>query len=1634
MGKKNTHDTGAYKGRVRGILAVLLLLAAGPGPAAVYINEFLADNNSGIRDGDGNRSDWIELFNDGTNAVNLAGLYLTDDTNVLTQWQFPSTNLAAGSYLLVFASGAATPGYLDASNNLHTTFKLAKNDTGQHESVLLVQTDGVTITHGYVDYPAQTGDKSYGLAPTMGFSSLIAASHAARATIPTGAIAGWTNAVFDDTGWLSGSLGVGFGPGYAGSIGLNVAAMSNVNATAYARMLFQVPSNTTYSALTLRMKFDDGFIAYVNGREVARSNAPAAATWNSAATRARAGSVTTWDTYSATLAVPHLVAGTNVLAVHVLNMPINSGDLLAYPELTATTISGIDTNSVLFLPTPTPLAGNLTGVLGFVDDTSFSVNRGFFTNAFQVAITCQTAAASIYYTTDGSTPKPGHGTLYSNAVSVASTMVLRAAAHIAGWQPSDTDTHTYFFVNDIVNQPTNPAGWPANSVNGQVLSYGMDRKVTTNALYAALLDDALTAIPAISIVTDQSNLLGAASGIYVNPAQDGLDWERPVSVELISPSNAPGFQINAGLRLRGGMSRQTTNPKHSFRLFFRSEYGDAKLSYPLFGDEGDTVFDKVDLRTAQNYSWNINTWPSYATWLDDPFSRDTQRDLGHPYTRSRWYHLFLNGHYWGLYQTDERAEAAYGESYMGGVDSDYDTLKSDNDRGFVYATDGSIATYSNLWYQLTTSTLTLSNYYRLQGLDTNGVEQSALVKYLDLDNLTDYMLLVFLTANRDMPIGPPGGYTVPRNLYVLYNRVTPRGFQFVAHDCEMSVERPEGVGADRVNWTPGATFNIWSNCTPWWIYLKLMTNTEYKVRVADRIHRHFFNGGAMTAQACSDRWMARATEIDTAIIAESARWGDYLTPATPRTRNADWLPQVQWHVTNYFLATPTSRSDIVLSQLKARGWYPAVAAPVFAQHGGLFSNGFALAISATSAVYYTSDGTDPREPGTGTPRGTLYTGSILLPWSANVKARAYSSGQWSALNEAVFTLDATPSVRVSEIHFHPAPPTGVETNYDEDGFEFIELVNAGTQTVGLAGLAFTNGAYFRFAEGVVGSLAPGERAVVVNDLPAFKARCTNWASIKIAGEFTGKWWRPGSLDNGGERLSLCDGLGRTLQSFSYDGAWYPNTDGGGFSLERLDPAADLAAWSNSAAWRPSINLHGSPGVGPGDFWLPGDVLISELLSHQDVDNPGDWIELWNVSSNTVDLRDWYVSDDAALPAKLRITQSASIPPGGRTVLTEHALFGTIAGGASGFALSELGETLHLSSGTNGVITGYRATQTFRAAENGIALGRYVKSDGAVDFTALSTNTPGSANAYPLVAPVVISEVMYQPADSNAFEYVELYNRSASNVPLYNVAWPSHTWSLDDAVDYVLPTGLVLAATNYLRVIPTDEASFRACYPDTPAGVMILGPWRGKLANEGDSVELNKPGDPEPLTGEAPKILVDRVEYGVAAPWPAGAAGDGAALDRRVAGEYGNDVINWSASFSAGTPGRKPDDADYDGMPNNWEAGHALNPDSGSGGSGAAGDPDGDGFSNLQEYLADTHPTNGASRLAIIDLAARTNGAELSWIGGTAATQVVERRLDLLDTNEAWAVFFTNVPPTAITNVLVQDGSGTGAFYRIKAWR
>ncbi len=209
----------------------------------------------------------------------------------------------------------------------------------------------------------------------------------------------------------------------------------------------------------------------------------------------------------------------------------------------------------------------------------------------------------------------------------------------------------------------------------------------------------------------------------------------------------------------------------------------------------------------------------------------------------------------------------------------------------------------------------------------------------------------------------------------------------------------------------GSQFN---QSNPLWMHTHLIVHPEYKMRFADRVYKYFFNDGVLTPGQCTSRFMSRADQIDLAIIGESARWGD-AKRSTPRTRDADWLPDINRMVSTYL----PYRTGVVLNQFKSQGWFPNVDAPAFNQNGGWVAAGFSLTITApTGTVWYTLNGSDPRLKGgaINTSAATAYSGPVTLTKSTHVKARVLSGNIWSALNEAVFAVGpVAESLRITRL-------------------------------------------------------------------------------------------------------------------------------------------------------------------------------------------------------------------------------------------------------------------------------------------------------------------------------------------------------------------------------------------------------------------------------------------------------------------------------------------------------------------------------------------------------------------------------------------------------------------------------------------
>ena len=1197
----------------------------------------------------------------------------------------------------------------------------------------------------------------------------------------------------------------------------------------------------------------------------------------------------------------------------------------------------------IFVP-PTPGLANVDGYLGQVKDTTFNYDRGFYRKAFELVIESKTPGAEIYYTLDGTDPSPSNGTLHDSPLRIRMTTTLRAAAFHPGMLPSDIDTQSYFFLYDVIRQSpygTPPAGWPSTNVNNQYISYGMDPDIVFDHNTAAETVEALEAIPTLSVVVDLDHLFHAQTGIYTHARSDGRAWEREASMELLHPDGTEGFQSGVGLRIRGGSSRSHTNPKHSFRVFFRRDYGNGKLRYPLFGDEGTDEFDKFDLRTSQSFAWSRRS-TGVNSLVRDIFIRDTQGALGQPYTRSRYYHLYINGMYWGIFMTQERVGADYCVNYNGGETEDYDVVKQTARK--MRASVGKVDDYFLYHKQAVAGFETDAAYYKAQGLNPDGVTPNPEYRnYLDVDNIADYMVITYWAADRD---GSGSKYTRPRpnNYYAMFNRTNPDGFKHFLHDGEASLGLPENDMVNPLLSNDSRTF-IEDSFNAHWLHERLTAHPEYVMAFADRFYKHCFNDGPLTAENALARLDFRAQQIDKAIIAESARWGDqHIHP--PKNRD-DWLANVEF-IRNWI----RGRRPVVISQLRGHNWYPVTEPPALT----LTDNQVTFS-GITGKAYYTLDGSDPRLQGGATnPAATEYSAAFPIPHTrTTLKVRTLNGHEWSPLHETTYTLDAKPAapgaLSISEIHYNPPAPSASELASDpllgDSDFEFIELLNTSTEDITLAGAEFKDGVTLVLPDH---KLVPRARAVVVNNLAAFRLRYGG--TLVVAGEYTG------NLNNDGEMLLLVDMDGTPISRVDYNdgGSWPGRADGKGSSLEAINPSASL---EDPANWRSSSEYGGTPGTngaGPDNR-----IVINEVLTHTDPPLK-DTVELLNTTSETIDISGWFLSDTASDLAKYTFPANTTLAPNAYHILDEsHFNPDPTNPDSNGFALSSgKGDSVWLvGTDPDGKPLRFVDHIEFPAARNGESFGRWPNGTGKPYPS--SQNTLGTENTLPRVGPLVVSEIHYNPAPgTDGYQYIEIANTSSEYTPLAN-------WKLRGSVDYDFPGWAILPPSALLLLLdfdPEDEptlANFRSAYPFLPERTLLLGPWTsGSLKSSGHNLRLLRPDDLLALPGETPffpMLTEEEFEYNSTAPWPTSPLDSHHSIHRKSLGIWGFEPTHWEGL--APPPGQygdlEGDDKDADGMSDLWE-----NQNFGTATELATGDFDRDNLANLLEFALGTDPANPQS--------------------------------------------------------------------------
>ncbi|MBN1187691.1 MAG: lamin tail domain-containing protein [Bacteroidales bacterium] len=642
----------------------------------------------------------------------------------------------------------------------------------------------------------------------------------------------------------------------------------------------------------------------------------------------------------------------------------------AYPEQQVDVSYGYLEGIYVGFNDPTPGYATTAGAQTVVPAPTFDHSHGFYDAAFDLLISDELGSAQIYYTTDGSVPGTSNGFLYSSSIHIDSTSIIRAVAIVSGQEPSRITTCTYLFLNDVIHQPNNPTGYPANwgrytELPGYAIAdYEMDPELISDTNYAKAVIEALKDLPTISLVTDKDHFFSNVNnsdtgGIYiftgpplsntVNGVGDG--WIRPVSFEYFADGDTNSLQIDCGIKLQGGHSRRPEkSPKHSFRLVFRNEYGPTTLNYPIFGNDANTEFNSITLRAGF-----CNTWIHWqaeqrdkSLYLTDTWAKDVQKAMGHMAVENDFVHLYINGIYWGLYNTSERIDRKFAASYLRGDNEDFDVIKD-----YTEVVDGNIAAWNSMMSLANAGFATREDFQRIQGNNADGTPNGDYENLLDMNNFIDYFIINLYGGNTDWD---------HHNWAAIRNRVKPgKGFQFICWD-------EEHIHKDVYDMDAMGTNN--SNC-PSRIFQQLTQNADFRRLFADRVAKYCYNDGFLTPDKAEEFWVLRNNEVENSMFAEAARWGDYRRdvhswqtgPYELYTKETHWDPHKDYLQNTYF----PLRTDVFLNTLKAYGLYSPVDPPILKINNSpttqaYINIGDELSIGAIDGeIYYTIDGSDPAD-------------------------------------------------------------------------------------------------------------------------------------------------------------------------------------------------------------------------------------------------------------------------------------------------------------------------------------------------------------------------------------------------------------------------------------------------------------------------------------------------------------------------------------------------------------------------------------------------------------------------------------------------------------------------------------------------
>ncbi|REJ83164.1 MAG: T9SS C-terminal target domain-containing protein [Bacteroidetes bacterium] len=1087
----------------------------------VLINELCPSNVTVIQNSNGKYDDWIELYNNGGSSVNMSGYGLTDDISKPHRFMFPSFTLGAGQRTLIFASDS----------------------------------NSTDIVHHW----------------EMSVNALSSWKYAVgSASIDTN----WRNLTFNESPWASGNGGIGFGDGDDGTV------ISSSSISVFMRKSFNIPDTSQILKCVFYMDYDDGFVAYLNGVEIARKNMgnsgnrPA---WNVLATGSHEALMYQGQLPDSFFIPPSVLKsiirnGNNVLAIQTHNNSASSSDLSSIPYL----FFGMKNTGLTFANPPSWFRAPAKDYFNAKFKLSRTGETVYLTNAAGTVLDQKTYTTmdmdhSFGRKPDGSSTWCHFNLPTPDATNNSSVCYLGYASSPVfsvggGWYPSArTITLTTTTPGGVIRYSTNGDAPVASStqytsalnvnstktLRARVFASGyLPSPVITNTYFI----NENVKLPVFTITTDSLNLWDYNTGIYVmgpnaepNSPYKGANfwqnWEKPAAIEYYDKGKNRITRFDAEIEIYGNYSR--AKPQKSFEIKLSDRFGTSEINYPFFPDK--PFIDKHDNLILRNSGtdWNV-------VHFRDALMERIMKNTYSGYLATEPCAMYLNGEFWGVYTIHENHDDNWMKNNFGLKKSEIDYLKEDGST--ITVKEGSDASYWTMYNYATVQNPNTQQYYDYM----NSV--------LDLQNFTDYFIAQTYYNNGDWI----GDWT--NNIKMWRPNAPGSKWRYLLYDTDFGFGLKGSVNDNRLEIARNpAAFSHSSELFD--AILKNPTYQRYFInRYADLINTIYLPANV------SPQMMHFRDSMANDMPAHFAKWGSNTTT---------WQNNI-----NSMMNFVSSRPSIMRNYIRS---------------------GFSLTSQVTLTLQTSPPGSGRIEISTITPSsypwsGVYFNGNPVtitaIPnpgytfshWRSNVAIPSNNPNQ-----SATFNFTANDAITAYFTGSAVAPQlTFNEINYNSDGAmnsgDWVELYNYGTVALDISGWKFRDEEdhhTFKFPTGTV--IPAGGFLVLIEDTAAFRQR---YPSV------TNKIGPIGfNLSNGGEEIRLFDHNDNLYLSMTYQDVhpWPLGADGGGYTLELSSPTANL---NDGNSWFAGC-LGGSPGrayspllstpvnvAGNTTFCSPGSVNLS----------------------------------------------------------------------------------------------------------------------------------------------------------------------------------------------------------------------------------------------------------------------------------------------------------------------------------------------------------------------------------------------------------------------------------------------------------